>query len=109
MMQNVQHDISINSTLWSSTQNSRLLRLQHHASQLVPVNVCEFSLSHPGQVAVKAGEKVEVKLGADGDKVLVFTGTVMEVDWQMEQVKIRAASAVRRLTNGYYNMYFERP
>lgn len=108
-MQEVSHEIKINSDVWSSTQNSRLIDLTCHASQGVPVNSCQFSLAYPEDISVSPRDEISVSVGTENGTSLVFTGLVEQVSWSMDQVHIMASSKVRNLVAAYLNLYFERP
>lgn len=108
-MLNVDHRITIDGDVWSSTEHSRLIELRVRASMEVPVNECRVVMTYPIGLSMEPEQEIEVELGHNGDLKTVFTGTIEAADWQIEQINIRAASTVRKLAGAHYNLYFDRP
>lgn len=108
-MLNVDHRITIDGDVWSSTEHSRLIGLQVSASMNIPVNECQLQMTYPIGLSMEPEQEIEVELGHNGSLKTVFTGTIEAADWQIEQISIRAASAVRKLAGAKYNLYFDRP
>jgi phage protein D len=105
-MLTVQHRITIGSAAYES---SRLVSLRTSAALAVPVNTASVVLAPPDGISAAPGDEIEIELGYGDDLQTVFTGLVESVDWSIEGVAIRAASAFRGLVSERFNRFFEKP
>ena len=106
-MLTVEHDITIGSTQFKSTDSSRLIELRCDAALGVPVNSCEMVFTMPEDLSFTEGDAVTVKLGYNSDLSTVFTGIVHQIAWQIGSVSISARSIFQELAALRVNAYFE--
>lgn len=107
-MLTVKHRITVGSTTYTSTDQSRLVRLHTHAALSTPVNSARISLAPALGVSVAVDDTVRVELGYGEDLHTVFTGIVEAVDWEIAQVTCRAAGAHRALVSARLNRVYEK-
>ncbi|MGB8698818.1 MAG: hypothetical protein WCD18_05320 [Thermosynechococcaceae cyanobacterium] len=106
-MVQVSHRIAIGSTVLSGNK-TRLLDLRTAASLTVPVNVCRLVLSPPDDLSLAPQDPIEVELGYEADRSLVFTGLVSTVDWQIDRVTVYGMSAFQALVQNRFNLLYEK-
>jgi hypothetical protein len=105
----VHYQITLGSSTYIPKDKSCLIDLQAIASLSVPVNHCRVVLGNPVGLTVKPQDPVTIKLGYGTTTEVVFTGTVGEVEWDIDRVTIYAIGAFQALTAARFNLLYEKP
>lgn len=103
----VSHSIAVGDTVYSSSDNSRLIVLDMQASLNVPVNSCRFVLGPVTDIDIALNDTVTVELGYDDELALCFTGLVDSVEKGIDSVSVEALSVSRELLTARFNLSFE--
>lgn len=106
-MGRVSHQLTIGSTVYSSSVHSRLVMLDLQASLATPVNSCRITLGPPIDLNISLDEPVTVELGYEDDLLLSFTGIVDAVERSIDSVAIDVMGSSRELLAAHFNLFYE--
>src|SRR5579863_2142021 len=104
----VGHKITIGSSVYSSTDHSRLTALRVQCALDVPVNAASITLAPPDGIAASPDNKVAVELGYDDSMSLVFTGLVDSAEYGIDALRVHAMGSFRKLLAARFNQLYER-
>lgn len=114
-MLQVNHKITIGSGSFLSNapsgsvqERTRLINLRASASLNIPTNACRLVLSSPDDLSFAPKDRVTVELGYQDNLAKIFTGTVDTVEWDIDQVTIRATSSFQKLLAASFNLLYEK-
>jgi hypothetical protein len=104
----ITHQITLGSATYRTGDRTRLVNLHSSAALEIPVNTCRMVLSPPMELAIAPGDAVQVEVGSGDRRVLIFSGSVGRVEWQIDRVTVQAVSAFQKLLAARFNLLYEK-